>query len=124
MLQVFVNRCLRRIMGIRWPEVISNEALWESTCQDPIQMQIKRRKWRWIGHTLRKEEGAIEKDALDWNPQGHRARGRPKITWKRTIQTEIGRAGKTWLEVKALARDRVGWRTFSEALCSSRSDRN
>ncbi|XP_039291079.1 uncharacterized protein LOC120352855 [Nilaparvata lugens] len=84
----------------------------------------KRRKWRWIGHTLRKEEGAIEKDALDWNPQGHRARGRPKITWKRTIQTEIGKAGKTWLEVKALARDRVGWRTFSEALCSSRSDRN
>jgi len=35
----------------------------------------------WIGHTLRKEEGAIEKTALDWNPQGCRRRGRPKRTW-------------------------------------------
>jgi len=27
----------------------------------------KIRKWNWIGHTLRKETGAIEKTALDWN---------------------------------------------------------
>jgi hypothetical protein len=25
----------------------------------------KKRKWNWIGHTLRKETGAIEKTALD-----------------------------------------------------------
>jgi len=42
---------------------------------------IKRRKCNWIGHTLRKETGAIEKTALDWNPQGYRRRGRPKRTW-------------------------------------------
>jgi len=29
-----------------------------------------------IGHTLRKEGGAIEKTALDWNPRGYRRRGR------------------------------------------------
>jgi hypothetical protein len=39
--------------------------------------QIKRRKWNCIGHTLRKEAGAIEKTALDWNPRGYRRRGRP-----------------------------------------------
>ena len=27
-LQTFVNRCLRRILNIHWPEVISNEELW------------------------------------------------------------------------------------------------
>ena len=27
-LQVFANRCLRRILNIHWPEVISNEELW------------------------------------------------------------------------------------------------
>jgi hypothetical protein len=43
----------------------------------------KRRKWNWIGHTLHKETGAIEKTALDWNPQGYRRRGRPKRTWRR-----------------------------------------
>jgi len=44
-------------------------------------IQIKRRKWNWIGHTLRKEAGATEKTALDWNPQGYRRRGRVKRTW-------------------------------------------
>jgi ClpP class serine protease len=29
---------------------------------------------------LRKEEGAIEKTALDWNPQGYRTTARPKRT--------------------------------------------
>jgi hypothetical protein len=45
--------------------------------------------------------GAIEQDALDWNPQGARTRGRPRKTWRRA--TEMG---KTWSEVKALANQR------------------
>jgi hypothetical protein len=51
--------------------------------------QIKRRKWNWIGHTLRKEAGAIEKTASDWSPQGYRRRGRPKRTWRRTIEDQM-----------------------------------
>ncbi|XP_039281616.1 uncharacterized protein LOC120350810 [Nilaparvata lugens] len=122
MLQVFVNRCLRRIMGIRWPEVITTSTM-GVYLSGPIQMQIKRRKWRWIGHTLRKKKVPLKK--THWTGiLKDTVQRTPKITWKRTIQTEMGKAGKTWLEVKALARDRVGWRTFSEALCSSRSDRN
>ena len=31
----------------------------------------KKRKWNWIGRTLRKEAGVIEKTASDWNPQGY-----------------------------------------------------
>jgi hypothetical protein len=49
----------------------------------------KKKKWNWIGHTLRKEAGAIEKNALDWNPQGYRRRDRPKRTWRRKIEDEI-----------------------------------
>jgi hypothetical protein len=37
-----------------------------------MEIQIKRRKWNCIGHTLRKEAGAIEKTALDWNRQRFR----------------------------------------------------
>ena len=51
------------------------QQLWRITKQKPIEIQIKRRKWNWIGHTLREEAGTIEKTALDWNPQGHRRRG-------------------------------------------------
>jgi len=66
-----------------------NEELWRITHQKSIDNQIKRRKLNWIGHTLHKETGAIEKIALDWNPQGYRRRGRPKRTWQRTIEHEI-----------------------------------
>jgi hypothetical protein len=61
------------------------------------------RKWRWIGHTLRKGDESVEKQALDWNLQGARRRGRPKQAWKRTIVEEAGKCGKTWSEVKRLA---------------------
>ena len=53
-LQSFVNRCLMSIMGIHWPEVIRNEELWKRAEEERIDTQIKRRKWDWIGDTLRK----------------------------------------------------------------------
>jgi hypothetical protein len=49
-LQSFVNRCLRYIMKIRWPMVISNERLWEMTGQININKEIRKRKFGWIGH--------------------------------------------------------------------------
>jgi hypothetical protein len=39
--------------------MITNEDLWSITQQETIENQIKRRKWNWIGHTLRKETGAL-----------------------------------------------------------------
>jgi hypothetical protein len=41
-------------------------------------------------HTLRKSDEAIEKQAIDWNPQEARKRGRSKTMWKRTVCNEIG----------------------------------
>nr|KAG5711937.1 hypothetical protein BaRGS_026378 [Batillaria attramentaria] len=49
-----------------------------------MDVQVRRRKWRWVGHTLRKEPCNITRQALEWNPQGKRKRGRPKQTWRRT----------------------------------------
>ena len=105
-MQAFINRCLRKILRIRWPETITNEELWERTGQKPLDRQIKKRKWSWIGHTLRKPSGITEKDALDWNPQGKRRRGRPKKTWKRTVEEEARDEGKRWQEVKAVAENK------------------
>jgi hypothetical protein len=77
-LQTFVNRCLRYIVKIWWPRVISNEKLWEMTGQININKEIKQRKFVWIGHTLRKDDSGPCKAALQWNPQGTRGRGRPR----------------------------------------------
>jgi hypothetical protein len=87
-------------------------------------IHVKRRKWNWIEHTLHKEAGAIEKNALDWNPQGYRRKGRSKRTWRRTIEDEIRNTGRSWNEVKGIAGDRNAWKLFMDALCSTRSKRN
>jgi len=81
----------KKNIDTKWTDKITNEELWRITCQKSIENQIKGRKWNWIGHTLRKETGALEKTALDWIPQGYRRRGRLKRTWRRTIEDEIRR---------------------------------
>jgi hypothetical protein len=63
-IQTFLNRCLRYILRIRWPNIISNKDLWRVTDQEDINLDIRKRKFRWIGHTLRKEMGEIPKAAL------------------------------------------------------------
>ena len=83
-----------------------------------MAVYIKRKKWNWIGHTLRKGDDDLAKQALDWNPQGSRRRGRPAETWSRTVKSEAQSAGKTWNEIKGQARNNVRWRLFVDALCS------
>jgi hypothetical protein len=121
-LQSFINRCLRRILNVRWPEVISNIMLWETTGEKPTELQIKKRKWKWIGQTVRKDENAVERIALEWNSRGTRTRGRPKKTWRRSVMEEAQREERTWREVKMLATDRSRWKSFVEALCSYTGD--
>ena len=41
-LQTFINKCLRRIMNIKWTDKITNEELWRITKQKPIEIQIKK----------------------------------------------------------------------------------
>jgi hypothetical protein len=108
---------------LQWIDKITNEELWRITQQKPIASQIKRRKRNWIGHTLHNKVGAIEKTALDWNPQGYRRRGRLNRKRQRTIQDEIRGTGRSWNEVKGIAGDRNAWKLFMDALCSTRSKR-
>jgi hypothetical protein len=61
--------------GTEWPKGMRNTELWEPTGEKPVILQIETRKWRRIGHILRKRNEYIEKEALDWNPQGTRRRG-------------------------------------------------
>ena len=46
----------------------------------PMENEIKKRKWRWIGHTLRISTETITRQAITWNHPGKRRRGRPRNT--------------------------------------------
>ena len=56
--------------------------------------------------------------ALGWAPEGKRARGRPKTTWRRTVERERNQAGwGTWNTAKAAAQDRNNSSASVEAVC-------
>ena len=81
-IQTFINKCLRRILHLKWTDKVPNTTLWKTTKQLPIENEIKKRKWKWIGHTLRKPLETITRQAITWNPPGkRRRRGRPRNTW-------------------------------------------
>ena len=117
-LEVFQRKCLRRILRIFWPNVISNEDLYAETHTQPIDEVIRKRRWRWIGHVLRRPPDAISRVAIRWTPAGKRKRGRPKETWRRTVETEMKANGWTWNTIENSARDREQWRSLVGALCA------
>ncbi|VDO91815.1 unnamed protein product, partial [Schistosoma curassoni] len=94
--KVFINSCLRKILSIHWPDTISNSLLWERTNQFPAEEEIKKIRWKSIGHTLRKSSNCITRQALTWNPEGKRKRGRSKNTLRREIEADIKRLNNNW----------------------------
>ncbi|XP_070181147.1 uncharacterized protein [Littorina saxatilis] len=120
--QTFINGCLRRVLKIRWPETISNADLWERTCQLPAEELIRKRRWGWIGHTLRKPSTNITRQALRWNPQGKRKRGRPRNTWRRDLEADTRKMGYTWSQIEKMAQDRGLCRAVVGGAYPDRSD--
>jgi hypothetical protein len=81
--------------------------LWEETGEKPVELQIKKRKWKWIGHTIRKDQNAVERIVLDWNPQVTRktkedleevSRGRGTERRKDMERGEVVGSGQKWME--------------------------
>ena len=70
-----------------------------------------------LGHTLRKPSTSITRQALSWNPQGKRKRGRPRNSWRRDLEADIKRLGLTWSQLERKAQDRDSWRTLVGGLC-------
>ena len=103
----FHTSCLRKICRIYWPKKITNKELW-------------RWRWRWLGHVIRKDRDSITRTALRWTTDsGRRKRGRPRETWRRTIEAEMRTAGKTWKELEKAAMDREQWKSLVSALCAT-----
>ena len=103
-IQTFFNTCLRHIYKIQWQEKTRNEDLWERAGQEPVAKQILQKKWGWIGQALRIPASSTTRQALTWNLQGKRKRGRPR--WSRTAAT---RDQLDWKEQSSQEQSAMGW---------------
>ena len=121
-LSAFNMTSLRKIKRIFWPRTISNRDLLARCQQEGMETIITRKRWRWIGHVLRKDANSITKLAIHLTPEGKRKRGRPKATWRRTVEAEMKNLKHSWGTIQRLAKDRHGWRSFVAALYASRRD--
>ena len=77
----FHTKSLRKIQRILWPRTISNPDLLARCQREDMETIITRKRWRWIGHVLRKDATSITKVAIHWTPEGKRKCVRPKTTW-------------------------------------------
>ena len=60
--------------------------------------------------------------ALTWNPQGKRKRGRPRNSWRRDTEAELKQQGTNWSGMARAAQNRVRWLGVVDGLCSTGSD--
>ena len=107
----FRLRCLRRIMGIRWQDRVTNTAVLEKAGSLSMHLMLCHRRLWWLGHIHRMEDGRIPKDLLYGQlASGCRPVGRPALRYndvrkRDLILTDIN--PDSW---EKLARDRDGWR--------------
>ncbi|GFS13035.1 hypothetical protein ElyMa_003127200 [Elysia marginata] len=109
---------MRCIICIHWLELISNTDLWERTQQQPIKVELRRRKWR--AHF--KETKAVHyKAQLGMEPTWPQSQRKAKNHVRGKQKAEMASVEKTWKQLEQIAQERMVRRTLVGGLCFSGS---
>ena len=49
----FENKALRRILGVKWQDRITNARIREITMVQPVDELVRLSRWKWLGHVFR-----------------------------------------------------------------------
>jgi hypothetical protein len=114
---VYKQMLASKILRLQCSNRTTNEDLWERAKQRRLEQELRYRRRRWLGHTLRRSSANIIRQAFSWNPQGIKWKGRPRNTWRREMESEIKRTRETWQDLKRTALDRRAWKDVVVDLC-------
>jgi hypothetical protein len=114
--KVSINRCLCTILKLQWSKT-TKEDLWERARQQLVEQEPRYRRWRWLGHMIRRPRESITRQALSWNPQGKQRKGRPRNTLRCEMESEIKRTRMTQKDLERTAFNRKAWKDVVEGLC-------
>ena len=114
-METFHQRCLRRILRIRWFHRVRNEDVLQRAKTTDLESHISSMRLRWFGHVARMPETRLPNYLLEWTPNhGKRSRGRPKKSWLKVVNEDAAAfTGNNDISIgqsKDLARDRRSWR--------------
>lgn len=113
-LDAFDTRCLRRILGVKWYDFVSNTVLRQTTNQPPVSQLVRAARLRLFGHLARSSpplEPAgllLETTPANWS----RPRGRPRLKWKDVLIADLRGLGFNLTTAWAAAQDRPRWRAI------------
>ena len=107
-------------MKIKWQDKISNRELLGRANVERLSEEVRRRRWRFIGHILSQQPDNDCVTALTWTPGGKRkGAGQKQPGTQRTVEKERSKVGwQSWREVRTAAQDRNRWKADVEALCA------
>ena len=113
--EVFHQRCLRRILKIKWFHHVRNDHVLKEANITSMETMISAMRLRWFGHVARMPGDRLPRYLLDWKPNyGKRSRGRPRKTWISCIKDDAATFTEqpdiTVEEAEEMAQDRLHWR--------------
>ena len=120
-IDTYHRRHLRQIIGVRWPNRISNVALYHHCQSRPISESIITARWRLFGHVLRLPRDAPAQRAIDHyfaDTEAATFRGRPRTSLPSNLCSDLRRIGRTLhqpADIEALrALSREQWRQMEQ----------
>ncbi|TWW62323.1 hypothetical protein D4764_04G0009700 [Takifugu flavidus] len=109
-LNSFYLRCLRRILGVTWKDMVTHTAILERAQLPSMYSLLRQRRLRWLGHVCRMDDGHIPKDILFAElSSGKRQKGRPQLRYKDVCKQDLKSFNISLDNWEVTAQDRLKW---------------
>ena len=110
-LDAFNTKALRRIVGVRWHDFVTNASILIRTGQPPLMTTIRKLRLSAFGHICRLQPGTQAIDILASTPPStwHRPRGRPPLRWADQI---VNDTQLSLSDAVTATQDRTSWRSL------------
>ena len=90
LLRSFDTRTLRYLTNTRQKDQVPNNEVERRCGLESLVMVLKRARLRWFSHVVRRDEGQKVKRAMNFEVEGSRPVGRPKKTWRKGVEEDMG----------------------------------
>ena len=106
-----LTKALRRIVGIRWHDYVTNASILIRTGQPPLTTTIRKLRLSAFGHICRLQPGTQAIDILASTPPSswRRPRGRPPLRWADQIVKDMQ---MSLSDAVTATHDRTSWRSL------------
>ena len=112
------RKMIRRVLGIKLSDKITNADLYARCGIEPVSVQVVNARWRLFGHTLRMNKHTLARKAMAYYFfDDHHGRSGKRVTVATVLSDEYKEAGGTFIKsleeyeaVVKLAQDRGAWK--------------